>query len=272
MEEMFSQPESRLSTLRATREPMRGEAPTKARPPSGAKFADAFPTMPKPTRLRLVYFPVRAKAEMLRMALIFGKVAFEDIGPSDYFGKGWRDGAKQLCPFGQLPLLVVDDEPPIAQSGAIMRYICRSLVPSLTPTDAFQAAQCDALFEASQELTVSPTNVNPLVNVFRGDDFAEKKKTYFEIAPPKIANLAKLCKGPFFLGETPFYADLAIFHVLSNTCLLEPTALDDHPKLQAFCAKVAALPGVAEYLDERPDAVDIGVKPMLQPKKRARDE
>ena len=62
--------------------------------------------------------------------------------------------------------------------------------------------------------------------------------------------------------------------MLQNTCLLEPGALDAHPQLTAFCDKVAALPGVAAYLDERPDAVDIGVAPMLRPKpaKRARDE
>ena len=120
-------------------------------------------------RLRLVYFPVRARAECIRMALIFGGVAFEDLSVAEYFGKGWRDGAKAETPFGQLPLLVVDDDAPLAQSGAIMRYICRDLVPILTPTDGMLAARCDALFEASQELATGACNVNPLVKYPVGD-------------------------------------------------------------------------------------------------------
>ncbi len=217
------------------------------------------------TRLRLVYFSVRAKAEMTRLALAFGAVPYEDCSVVDYFGKPWKE-AKPEAPFGQLPLLVVDDQPPLAQSGAIMRYVCKNFVPKLVPEDAMKAARCDALFEASEELVTNPTNVNPIVNVFRGEQFAEKRKEYFEGAPAKIERLARACVGPFFLGEEPAYCDLALFHVLDNTRTLEPTALDKHPKLQAFMERVAALPGIAEYLDQRPDVVGIGTAPSLQPK------
>ena len=220
-------------------------------------------------RLRLIYFPVRAKAECLRMAMLFAGVQFEDNSPMDFFGKGWKDGAKAETPFGQLPLLAVDDAPPLAQSGAIMRYISRVLAPDLTPKDPMLAAQCDALYEASQELATAPTNVNPIVNVFRGDDFKEKKATYFSLAPAKIANLAKaLGDGPFFLGSTPYYCDFSLYHVLDNTRTLEPTALDEHPNLLAFMKSVEALPAIKDYLDERPDAIGIGTEPKLVPKEK----
>ena len=39
-----------------------------------------------------------------------------------------------------------------------------------------------------------------------------------------------------------------------------------HPNVVAFMDAVAKLPGVAEYLAERPDCVDIGTAPMLKPK------
>ena len=54
--------------------------------------------------------------------------------------------------------------------------------------------------------------------------------------------------------------------MLSNTLLLDETALDSYPALKTFMGAVAALPGIAEYLAERPDCVDIGTAPMLRPK------
>ena len=72
--------------------------------------------------------------------------------------------------------------------------------------------------------------------------------------------------GPFLFGPKPLYCDFSVFHVLSNTLLLDTTALDSHPSLKTFMDAVAALPGVAEYLDERPDCVDIGTAPMLKAK------
>jgi glutathione S-transferase len=203
------------------------------------------------------------------MAFLFGNVKFEDVSVKDYFGKAWGEGAKAEAPLGQLPLLVVDDQPPLAQSGTILRYVCRHLVPELTPSDPLLAARCDMLFEAAQELTALPTNVNPIVNVFKDEMFKTKKAEFFELSPPKLANLeAQLATsgGPFFLGASPFYCDLGIFHVLDNILSLESTALDKYPSLKEFVASVAALPAVATYLDERPDAVDIGTAPMLRPK------
>ena len=54
-------------------------------------------------------------------------------------------------------------------------------------------------------------------------------------------------------------------HILSGN-VFEPTALDAHDNLKSFVAAVEALPGIAEYLEERPEPVDIGVAPMLRPK------
>eukprot|EP01052_Picozoa_sp_SAG31_P001614 SAG31_NODE_55_length_29938_cov_9.154027_4_plen_110_part_00 len=108
------------------------------------------------------------------------------------------------------------------------------------------------------------------MNVFRGEQFEQKKATYFANAPTKIANLAKQHEifsgeGPFFFGAKPLYCDLSVYHVLENTLLLESTAIDGFPVLQTFMDAVKALPGVAEYLAERPQCVDIGVAPMLKP-------
>ena len=54
--------------------------------------------------------------------------------------------------------------------------------------------------------------------------------------------------------------------MLDNIRTLEPALLEPHPSLTAFLASVAALPGVCDYLDSRPDAVEIGTAPKLVPK------
>lgn len=204
------------------------------------------------------------------MALEIGGIPYENLSVQDYFGKAWSD-AKKESPFGQVPLLVVNDNLPLAQSGAIMRYIAQTIVPSLTPDDPMSAARCDQFFEASQELVTPPTNVNKIVNIFRGEEFKERKASYFELALPKLVNLEKALEtapsgGPFFLGRTLYYCDLGLFHVLDNTRTLEPSVLDSFPKLKAFMAAVEAHPAVAKYLINRPDVVDVGSAPMLKSK------
>ena len=70
-------------------------------------------------RLQLVYFPVRAKAEMIRMALAYGNVPYVFKFPKEYFQtQDWKE-AKPLAPFGQLPVLDVDGKV-LAQSGSLL--------------------------------------------------------------------------------------------------------------------------------------------------------
>ena len=47
-------------------------------------------------------------------------------------------------------------------------------------------------------------------------------------------------------------APSAVYHVCDNTLSLEKTALDAHPELKAWMARMAALPAMATYLAERP--------------------
>ena len=64
---------------------------------------------------------------------------------------------------------------PKRKAGALIRKV--QSVPGLT------SARCDAVFEASQELAAGDSNVNPIVNVFRDEQFEEKKATFFGMAP-----------------------------------------------------------------------------------------
>ena len=209
--------------------------------------------------LKLIYFPVRARAEAVRMQLAYGKVPYTEETVTSYFGVGWK-GAKPQASFGQLPLLCVDGQL-LAQSGSINRYV--ATLTGCVPSEPFAAAKCDECFEAAQDLA----GINPIVNVFVGEAFDAKKTDYFDSFGGKLSNLAaRLGEGPFFCGEQIAYCDFAVYHQLHCADMVKPGCLAEHANVVAFMASVEALPGVREYLAQRPDAVDIGVKPALVPK------
>ena len=73
-------------------------------------------------KLDLIYFKMRAFAEPAQLLLSYGNLEYKYHMAWDYYNKSW-DELKETIPFGQLPLLVVNDEIKIWQSGSIVRYI-----------------------------------------------------------------------------------------------------------------------------------------------------
>jgi len=201
----------------------------------------------------------------VRLCLAYGGVPHTNELPQEYFGKGWRD-AKADAPYGQLPLLHVETadgaSTVLAQTPAICRYVAS--LAGLIPEDPLAQARADECFMAAEELGT----INPIVNVFTGDAFAEKRAAFFDsLLPGKLANIARrLGDGPFFCGENVSHADFNMYHHLDNARSVEPSCLDAHPTLGQFLAAVEGIPAVRAYLDARPLAVDIGTKPMLVPR------
>ena len=114
--------------------------------------------------------------------------------------------------------------------GAIARY-CASLVPGLVPSDPLERARCDMIFESAREFDTN----NPIVNVYRGEQFEAKKAENWKWVPTKVANLAaQLENRRFFCGGSVRFCDFMVYHALSNARTLEPTVLDAHPNLLRF--------------------------------------
>ena len=100
--------------------------------------------MPK---LKLTYFDFHGgRGEPARLALSIGGIPFEDdrVPPSDW------ERRKPHTPFGALPVLEVDGQT-LAQSNAINRYVGK--LTDLYPTDAWQAALCDEVMEAVEDIS-----------------------------------------------------------------------------------------------------------------------
>jgi glutathione S-transferase len=310
-----------------------------------ASFSSALAKFKPSSRVRLVYFDVRAKTEPILFLCAYKACEVEQLNVANFFGCSWPD-AKATAPFGQLPLLILDDGQMLAQSAAIIRYIATQL--DMVPKDPLKAAFVDQTLNAAEELN----SINPLVNVFKDETFIAKKEDFFTGSNKglvKIANLSKslgdksffpgyvqftmiyanefsfdlklflplppaLSMNPSASDSEPSYADFVMLHYLQMVLLIDSTAFDNYPNLQvcihsvanlakqyfrplpffvnhsiityygalsnadpfcryffrfrilqAYLARMGALPGVAEYMKTRPEAVGIGTQPMLKP-------
>jgi glutathione S-transferase len=222
-------------------------------------------TIPRPAtlpKLTLVYAKMQALAEPARMLMSHAGVAFEDVYAWDYYGKAWRDGGKQEAPFGQVPVLVVDDQTSIDQSGSIQRFLSR--ITGTCPADPLLAARADSLCDNAGELFVIS---NPVANFFSGERFEAKVSEFRKNFAPRLQyfsrSLAESPDGPFFFGDSPMFCDFTIFHHFQIAELLIPGIFAAHPEVEAFMLAMADLPGVREYLAERPALTGVGTAPVL---------
>jgi len=104
-------------------------------------------------KLKLLYFDFHGMAARIRTAALIGKVSMEDyrFSSRDEFIAMKTSGE---LPFGQVPLLLVNDgEASVAQSSAILRYICG--LGGLHPTDPLKAAAVDAALDQEHDAFAS---------------------------------------------------------------------------------------------------------------------
>lgn len=211
-------------------------------------------------KLRLVYFKMRALAEAAQLVLWYTKTPHSYEMAWDYYGQPWPE-VKGKVPFRQLPMLVVDDQTNIAQSGAVVRYLAE--MTGLQPDSSTQKAEVDAIFEASQEW-FNP--LNPTINFAVGDDFAAKRDAQLPGLHLRLGDFERLLgqhDGPFFFGAQPYYCDFSVFHHVDLAHFFDADLLGDYPHLRTFMAAVGGLDGVKDYLAQRPELIGVGTKPQL---------
>lgn len=177
-------------------------------------------------------------------------------------------------------LLMADKGVVVAQSGSLARYAAK--IAGRYPTDHTACAVSDSIFELGQELCT----INPLVNCYVDDHFERVKQHYFRDVMPvalpqleqqlsvvgtKLAAAAVAAAddecgdgGVYFAGTSATYGDINIFHMLNNALLLEPDLLVRTPCLEDWYWRMAALPGLKEYLASRPTLNGIGKDPGLE--------
>ena len=212
-------------------------------------------------KLDLIYFKMRAFTEAIQMQLSYGNIPYNYHFPWDYFDKPWPE-AKKEAGFGQLPLLVINDEKRVWQSGSIMRYV--ATLAKTVPEKLEDKGIADAIFESSQEL-FQPLNAT--INFKVGEDYENFKKSILNNFQPRLFYFNKFLEndqsGPFFFGKSPFYCDFGTYHQFSLIRVLDNTIFDDFSSLKLFMTAVENLKGVSEYLSSRPELIGVGKEPML---------
>jgi glutathione S-transferase len=198
-------------------------------------------------RLKLTYFDFHGgRGEPARIALSIGGIPFEDDRVK---GTDW-ERRKPDTPFGALPLLEKDGEI-LAQSNAINRYVGR--LTNLYPSDPWQAALCDEIMEAVEDI-----GSKIAATMFLSDEQkkAQRKALVEGPIPFYLARLQQRLEahgGRYFAGDRLSVADLKVFvlirHLKSGVLDHVPTDLPDRiaPKLVEHYERIKNEPGVKAY-------------------------
>ena len=211
-------------------------------------------------KVDLIYFNILAYAEPIKMLLTHGGIEFNFCMPWDYFKKKWIE-AKTDVPFGKLPILIINDQHVLWESGAIMQFLAKHT--NTMPSDDFSRAKAHAIFDATKDL-VFP--IDATVNVRRGEVFEAERSSLLENLDQLLGPFATTLEenGPFLLGSMPYYCDFALFHHLSTLSFLTVEFLEQYPSLNHFMQEFEKIDGIKEYLNSRPQLTGIGVEPLLE--------
>jgi prostaglandin-H2 D-isomerase / glutathione transferase len=198
-------------------------------------------------KLKLTYFDFHGgRGEPARIALSIGGIPFQDERVK---GADW-ERRKADTPFGALPLLEKDGEI-LAQSNAINRYVGR--LTNLYPSDPWQAALCDEIMEAVEDIASKIA-----ATMFLSDEQkkAQRKALVEGPLPLYLARLQQRLEahgGRYFAGDRLSVADLKVFvlirHLKSGVLDHVPTDLPDRvaPKLVEHYERIKNDPGVKAY-------------------------
>ena len=211
--------------------------------------------------LMLIYFKMRALAEPPQLLLNYAEIPYRYQMSWEYFDKPWNE-VKPNIPFGQLPLLITENDGQIAQSGSIVRFIAYKA--NMLPSDSNLAAKIDSIFETAHEMFFP---LNPTVNFAVGRAYEEAKNTIIDNVNSRLVNFEDILNdtsgGSFFLGENPYYCDFGVYHHLSLLRLLEPKIFDKYPNLNKLMNAIERIESISKYLKSRPDLIGVGTKPQL---------
>ncbi|XP_039769672.1 hematopoietic prostaglandin D synthase isoform X2 [Ornithorhynchus anatinus] len=193
--------------------------------------------------LKLVYFNLRGRAEIIRYLFAYMDLKYEDrrIEPADW------PGIKSLLPFGKIPILEVDGVT-LHQSLAIARYFAREA--GLAGKSELEQCQVDAVVDTLDDFMAA----------FPWDEKIQdvKEQAFSKLladgAPTLLRNLETyLAESEWLVGQSVTWADF-YWDICSTTLLaLKPTLLDNFPTLVALRGRVQTIPAIAAWISRRPE-------------------
>jgi glutathione S-transferase len=199
--------------------------------------------------MKLTYFPMAGRAEASRLALAVGGIAFDDVRiPFPEFME-----MKPNLPYGQLPVLELDDGVTVGESKAILRY-CGKL-SGIYPSDPVTALKVDEIVDACSGVS------NLLTPSFKEKDEEKKKAMRIELVETAFPDiLSKIDKRLELFGGSAGWAvgdslTIADIEVMVFCRMFKP--LDHVPddialsykRLKEVHDKCASHPKIAAYYE-----------------------
>jgi glutathione S-transferase len=198
-------------------------------------------------KLKLTYFDFHGgRGEPARLALSIGGIPFEDdrVAPSNWPSR------KADTPFGALPVLEVDGKT-VSQSNAINRYVGK--LADLYPSDPWQAALCDEVMEAVEDIG---TKIGATFALPEEQKKAQREELVAGPIPFYLTRLEQRLEahgGRYFAADRLTVADLKVFvwirHLKSGALDHVPADLADRvaPKLVEHYERIKSDSRVKAY-------------------------
>jgi len=193
--------------------------------------------------IKLTYFNIPGRAELIRLILAQAEVSFTDerITREEFVA------LKPSLPNGQLPVLNFNGTV-LSQSIAIARFLANEY--GLAGKSNLEKAQVDELVDTMMDLFngyAAPT--------FRAKDEDEKKRLkglLVEKAEQSFGQLEKRLGGAqYFVGNNLTWVDLLFYQFAGMVGKLADMSLDGTPSLKELAQRVADLPNIKKWNESR---------------------
>jgi glutathione S-transferase len=217
---------------------------------------------PKIKSRNLTYFPLRGRAETIRlMAAYCGcELTETSIEFKDWMGP---DSPKSKTPLGYLPILTLtfDDghKAEISESLTILKLFARNCHKGYGAT-LRELAKTDMITEWANNFRNPKINSAYLYVPHFNKDAAKRAAFVKDDLPGFIAQVEKFldeAKSGFLVCAAPTFADIFVFdtlEVIEASCGASTFAA--HPKITAFLGKVRGVDGIAAYIAKRKPLAD----------------
>ena len=215
----------------------------------------------KSMNLVLTYFDIMGAAEKVRLAFTIGKIPFTDVRVKF---ADWP-ALKPTTPYGQLPILSIDDKEPIAQSDAMLRYAGKLAtdngVPLYPSEDLLAIEEAIGFVGDIQKAWSYPLYMGMSPAKFGYDPKADNSEVVKKVRTAFVENdlphwmslLEKKLDGKKFLcGENVTIADCVLFPLLKHMTSgvvdhVPPSCLDQHKGVQEYMKRFMDIPEVCAW-------------------------
>lgn len=203
--------------------------------------------MSLPRALKLTYFDMTGRGELIRLLFGYGGIPFED----ERVTRDAFPGLKPALLLGQVPIIDVDGAT-FAQSMAIARFAAK--LAGLYPQDPIAALRADMVSETLSELR---NTLGRIIHTRRAFDEAAQEARFQEYKDVTVSKafttLESMVQGRFISGNDAAdasYADVQLYDIAVNM-LQARLAYDTaplFPRLQSVVDTVSTVPNVVAYL------------------------